>query len=394
MLMGGEFFNLLVAKAGGETEGAKDWLLSNVKNLSRYAIVTHVGKYTQPGIDSKVSFWDSTSANSDTGYLTTAGTGKRQDIAVDGGARYTGLASVLVRDLTEGKTLLEHFQEDTPLIREEVTALGVDYEALRHEILAIKKAPLPKRSDPALRQIYFPVGNDAYHLLSLMPSTTTLTAIRDAVRERQDCERKSRDKKAENYGQSYTVIPHPVKVKVGGDNPQNLSCFNILSSMYMLLPSGPPLLTLRKLRLPRRDFFFNTIPRDWQKDLFLRLRDWMQNEHMPRLAITEAIQEIGIELAGGIQLLAGQLQGAPPGWSDTGNLPDAQKLWLDAKYAAAREENLDWMDEISMDFARWIARTYKRHAQLKKDAIPFGDAEQQYFAEILQVHLKEEVRSE
>lgn len=393
MLMGGAFLDLLVEKAGGEVAGAKDWLRNNIVNLSRYAIVTHVGKYTHPGIDPNVSFWDN-SAQPDAGYLTTSSVGQRQDMVVDGGAAFSALASVLMRPLSDGKTVLAHFQEDTPLIREEVASLGIDYEDLRRKILAIKSPVLPESSDPALRQIYFPVGNDAYHLLSLMPSTTTLTAIRDAVRERQDCERKSRDKKAENYGQSYTVIPHPVKVKVGGDNPQNLSCFNILSSMYMLLPSGPPLLTPRKLRLPRRDFFFNTIPRDWQKDLFLRLRDWMQNEHMPRLAITEAIQEIGIELAGGIQLLAGQLQGAPPGWSDTENLPDAQKLWLDAKYAAAREENLDWTDEISMDFARWIAKAYKRHAQLKKDAIPFGDAEQQYFAKILQVHLKEEVRSE
>lgn len=392
MLMGGAFLDLLVEKAGGEVAGAKDWLRNNIVNLSRYAIVTHVGKYTHPGIDPNVSFWDN-SAQPDAGYLTTSSVGQRQDMVVDGGAAFSALASVLMRPLSDGKTVLAHFQEDTPLIREEVASLGIDYEDLRRKILAIKSPVLPESSDPALRQIYFPVGNDAYHLLSLMPSTTTLTAVRDAVRDRQQRGRESRDKKAENYGQSYTVILHPVKVAFGGSKPQNISCLNDLSSMYML-PSVPPLLAPRKLRLPRRDFFFNTIPHDWQKDLFLRLRDWMKNEYLPRLAVTEAIQEIIVELAGSIQLLAGQLQGAPPGWSDTGNLPDAQKLWLDAKYAAAREENLDWTDEISMDFARWIARTYKRHAQLKKDAIPFGAAEQQYFAKILQVHLKEEVRSE
>lgn len=392
MLMGGAFLDLLVEKAGGEVAGAKDWLRNNIVNLSRYAIVTHVGKYTHPGIDPNVSFWDN-SAQPDAGYLTTSSVGQRQDMVVDGGAAFSALASVLMRPLSDGKTVLAHFQEDTPLIREEVASLGIDYEDLRRKILAIKSPVLPESSDPALRQIYFPVGNDAYHLLSLMPSTTTLTAVRDAVRDRQQRGRESRDKKAENYGQSYTVILHPVKVAFGGSKPQNISCLNDLSGMYML-PSVPPLLAPRKLRLPRRDFFFNTIPHDWQKDLFLRLRDWMKNEYLPRLAVTEAIQEIIVELAGSIQLLAGQLQGAPPGWSDTGNLPDAQKLWLDAKYAAAREENLDWTDEISMDFARWIARTYKRHAQLKKDAIPFGAAEQQYFAKILQVHLKEEVRSE
>lgn len=389
MCMGGAFLDLLVEKAGGEVAGAKDWLRNNIVNLSRYAIVTHVGKYTHPGIDPNVSFWDN-SAQPDAGYLTTSSVGQRQDMVVDGGAAFSALASVLMRPLSDGKTVLAHFQEDTPLIREEVASHGIDYEDLRRKILAIKSPVLPESSDPALRQIYFPVGNDAYHLLSLMPSTTTLTAIRDAVRDRQRQGRESRDKKVENYGQNYTVIPHSVKVAFGGSKPQNISCLNDLSGMYML-PSVPPLLAPRKLRLPRRDFFFNTIPRDWQKELFLHLRDWMKNEHLPRLVVKEAIREILVELAGSIQLLAGQLQGAPLGWSDTGNLPEAQKLWLDAKYAAAREENLDWTDEIAMDFARWITKAYKRHAQLKKDTTPFGDAEQQVFAKILQALLKEEV---
>lgn len=393
MLMGGEFFDLIVSKVDGEKAGARDWLINNVKNLSRYTIVTHVGKYTNPGIDTEVSFWDSSSANSDAGYVTTASAGKRQDIIVDGGAAFTGLSSVLVRPLTDGKTVLEHFQEDTLLVREDVMELGLDYEELRRQILAIKKPEPPEKSSPTLKQVYFPVSKNEYHLLSLMTSTTTLTAVRDAVLERQRQGRESRDKKAETYGQSHTVIPYPIKVAFGGAKPQNLSCFNNLLGMYML-PSVPPLIAPRKIRLPRRDFFFHTIPRYWQKDLFLRLRDWIQNEHSPRLTVTEAIQEICVELAGSIQLLSENLQGAPPGWSDTGNLPEAQRLWLDAKYAAARKENLDWTDEIGMDFARWMARTYKLHVQLKKDTVPFGDAEQQYFAKILQTLLQEEVRSQ
>ena len=392
MLMEGEFFDLIVSKVDGEKACARDWL-SNVKSLSRYSIVTHVGKYTNPGIDTEVSFWDRSSANSDTGYLTTASTGKRHDIIVDGGAAFTGLSSVLIRHLTDEKPALEHFQEDTLLVREDVKELGLDYEDLRRQILAIKKPAPPGKSNPTLKQVYFPVGKNEYHLLSLMTSTTTLTAVRDAVRERQRQGRESRDKKAKTYGQSHTIIPYPIKVAFGGANPQNISCLNDSSGMYML-PSVPPLLAPRKIRLPRRDFFFHTIPRYWQKDLFLRLRDWIQNEHMPRLTVTEAIQEIGVELAGSMQLLAEQLQGAPPGWSDTGNLPEAQRLWLDTKYAAARKENLDWTDEIGMDFARWMARTYKLHVQLKKDTVPFGAAEQQYFAKILQTLLQEEVRSE
>lgn len=392
------FSKMIQEKTADKKMTPISWLEKNRKHLLRYEIVTHVGKYTNPGIQN-LHFWD-TSANSDTGYVTTASVGKRQDITVDGGAAYTGLASVLVRDSTEGKTVLEHFQEDTPHIREEVTSLGVDYEALRHEILAIKKPAFPKRSDPALSQIYFPVEEGEYHLLSLVPSTTVLTALRDAIRDRQQQGIESRKEDSAHYGEAYAALPYVTRVNFGGAQPQNMSALNGKAGMFML-PSIPPLLTPRKMRLPRRSFFADTVPRYWHKETFQRLYYWIQSGQS-RFIAKGKIDRIGLELANHIQLLASRLRELPPGWSEGRDLTLAERYWLDTQYTVSRQEDTSWMEEVSINFGQWVMDAYRRweeneskqDSQFKKGKVLRGESEVRYLAAILHELLQEEVRRE
>lgn len=385
--MEGEFINLVASKKTDKQPNPTAWLAENSVNLPRYALVTHIGKYTHP--DVQIAFWDD-SDGPDTGYLTTASAGKRQDIVVTGGAAYMSMAALLTRTLSDGKTVLEHFQADTSLIREDVAALGLDYEKLRCAVLALQRPAPPKKSDHRLKQVYFPVREGEYHLLSTITSTTVLSTIRDAVLTRRQQAVESRDKKSERYGEAYTELVQPAKIAFGGSKPQNLSCVNDLSGMYML-PSVPPLVAPRKLRFPHRNFFFDSIARYWQADLFQCLHHWIQSD-LPRRQVKEQIEIIGWELAENVQLLALQIREAPPNWSDGKNLSEAQCHWLDAKYTEERTENISWIKEVSRDFGYWVISAYKFHAKLKKGTTPFGDAELRYFAAMLNELLQEEVR--
>ena len=386
------------------------WLEKNRERLQSCALVTHVGKCTHPLIKN-LSFWDS-SANEDTGYLTTASAGKRQDIATDT-AECIGLASVLVQDLTEGKTVLEHFQEDPSQIREEVTSLGVNYEDLRRQVVALKKATVPKRSDPALKQVYFPVGDGAYHLLSLFPSTSLLSAVRAAIQNRKEPQKTSTVQEehagqaapSEQEDHAYAALPHVTRVHFGGGQPQNVSALSMLAldgkaGMFML-PSIPPRFTPRKIRLPRRSFFADTVPRYWHKETFQRLYYWIQSGQS-RSIVKGKIDRIGWELANHIQLLASRLRELPPGWSEGRDLTLAERYWLDTQYTVSRQENTSWMEEVSINFGQWVIAAYQRweenenkqDSQFKKGKMLRGESEVRYLAAILHELLQEEVRRE
>lgn len=380
-------------KKGKQGISPSEWIESNINNTKLYGIVTHVGKYTAP--DAKVALWDS-SDSSDMGYLTTANIGARQDIVAGKGAAFTGLSSVLVRYLSETKTVLQNFQEDTPLIRKEVAMLGYEYEKLRKAILEIKKLESPKASDTTLKQVFFPIGDGNYHLLTVLPSTTMLTALQEKIFACRKKEWESSNKKESNYGESYILIPYPTKVYFGGKKPQNISAFNTGIGFYML-SSEPPHLSNRRLRLPRRSFFKESIPWRWQKEIFQSLHRWIQTK-TERSEAKREIESIGQEMAGKIMLIAAPMREAPAGWSDHdghGDLPRAQRLWLDAKYADERKEDNTWIEEVSLFFGRWVNDSYAALLKQKKEkGDSLGDVGVRHFAAILEEMLQEEVKNE
>lgn len=384
----GEFIDLIAEKVSKKNGSKREWLVKNAENLKRYDIVTHVGKYTNPDI-TELHLWDD-SRDDDAGYVTTASVEQRQDIVVDGGAAFTGLASILVRTLEDGKTVLEHFQEDTPFIRKEVASLGENYEALRQKILSVQRPNQPKRSSPYIKQVYFPVGADQYHILSLVTSTTVLTALRDTVRTQRETAFKCRNQKLIPEGAAYTEIPQPARVAFGGANAQNISALNTSYGAFMLM-SLPPLIPPRTIRPPQKNFFHDTIPYGWQFDTFVLLAYWM-NAAVPRSEAKAHIDTALDELAENIEILARHLQRLPEGWSDKHtSLPMAQRRWLDKKYLAERYEDTAWINDVSRDFASWVIRMYHVYVNLKNNTVPFSDDEHRHIADSLRDILKEEV---
>jgi CRISPR-associated protein Csy1 len=162
----------------------------------------------------------------------------------------------------------------------------------------------------------------------------------------------------------------------GGTKPQNISYLNLQrGGRLSVLPSVPPVLHLRHVKVPRRDFFRETLQR-WQyredcerlSKLYREVRNNMELRRRARrreqLLIAKAMLPV-YQLRSSLE----------PGWSQDGQcaLPQAQKVWLDEVYAETRWQDISWQTEIAKAFTRWLMQT--RESFEGHDKIVLGNAE-------------------
>lgn len=399
----GSIATYIADKAAKKKQTPAEWLESNLKNLDRYWVSSHIGKYTHP--DVAVHLHDD-SGPTGKGYLTTTDTAVQQDIYVEGGSAFMTIASFLVsrfsqketiaeqKDDLEAKTAWQYFNEDSPFIRREIESLGIEYELLREKILHIQLSKIPEESDARLKQVYFPIldHDGEYHLLSILPPSVLMLELTNRIRMAFQVQRKCQDKKSECYGGSYKFFPDLTNVRFGGANVQNVSTRN--SSLGMqVLPSLPPCLTSRKIKMPKRNFFFDSLYwRSFIKMLFhldALLRDRRHN-----LEMRERREDIILDFVEPILYEANRLQTLPAGWSKDTELTKEQAVWLDAAYSNQRQTDTDWIWPVCMDFSRWLVNAYERFCRIieTRKEISLSDAELRSFASTMEDVLKEEVR--
>lgn len=168
-----------------------------------------------------------------------------------------------------------------------------------------------------------------------------------------------------------TIMAH------GGTKPQNISALNNQNGgKTYLLPSIPPVLEKRNVKLPRFDFFKQCLYRKNFQESFKNLHKLIQLE-INNVNIRNAIDKTIGFIVDDVLFIAFKIRQYESGWSTDAahsNLPLAQKIWLDNAYQAKRLEQTEWRDEISQAIARWVLRTYE---DLIKGAFLLGDVELQ-----------------
>ena len=202
------------------------------------------------------------------------------------------------------------------------------------------------------------------------------------------------NKKSETYGQPCEEITELTKISFGGTKPLNISALNSrCRGKTYLLSSLPPSLPARKIRLPKSDFFRESIWYKQQSSTLYRLHAYMKQDRNT-IEIRQEIHDLVNEMISAVLLAAYQIRTGKIGWSEEetySQLPTAQKIWLDDAYAEERKET-SWADDISSSFARWVIRSYEK--LLGEDAIKLGDAEHGFIKKQMETVLKDEVRYE
>ena len=219
-----------------------------------------------------------------------------------------------------------------------------------------------------MKQVYFPIADTEYHLLSILTPSGLIARLKLAIDQLRFSEAtkeaKEKRKKNEHDAIGYADIFDLTVTAYGGTQPQNVSVLNSQNAgRAYLLSSCPPILEKRTVRLPSIDFFAQCLYRKNYQDSFLQLHKFMQLD-LNNIDIRTAIRNLIQFVIDQVLLKGFKIRDYyPEGWSQQeyyASLPKLQRVWLDSMYIEQRENDSEWRNELSEDIARWILRSYEK----------------------------------
>lgn len=355
----------------------EQWLPDAAKRGCQLSMVSHPSKFSHPSAKTSNILVSAQLKND--GYLRSGNIDYQLDVF--GNAAAMDVYKFLIILLSNGKTVLENLEQDSDIIKSLLFGLSIDYEELKTKFLSIKAIDPQIKTDRLVKQVYFPTGVFEYHLLSILTPSGLLTEVKqriDNLRFSENTKQAKEDKRKNNYNANgFADIYDLTIMAYGGTKPQNISALNNQNGgKTYLLPSIPPALEKRNVKLPRFDFFKQCLYRKNFQESFKNLHKLMQLE-INNVNIRNAINKIISFIIDDVLFTAFKIRQYESGWSIDGaysNLPLAQRIWLDDAYQEKRLEQNEWRDEVSQSIARWVLRTYK---DLIQGAFLLGDVELQ-----------------
>ncbi len=345
-----------------------NWLPDAAKRAGQIAVASHPCTFSHPSArKNKNGYVSSIIAKNKPridGFLRSGNVSVEPDAL--GNAAALDVYKFLSLEMSDQRSLLVHIEQESELARQLLDIPSCEYQALRDGFLKMVDSDQASVSSSKIKQVYFPIADGEYHLLSLLTHSGHLFELRkrldalrfgDAVKEAREC------KKTNHFHPAgYQEIFGLTTIGFGGTKPQNISVLNNQNAgKAHLLASIPPELTPRDIRLPRTDFFkesFNA----WQAKEVL--------ESLHRLFLTDynninlrdgrdyRIQQyvdLVIEKMWQVRLFleaySGELSSA---------LPLEQKIWLYPEFAEQRQQEDEWLDKIIRHIARGLINHYSR----------------------------------
>ncbi len=364
----------------------QNWISDAAKRASQLTIASHPSKFSHP--DAKTTSIIANVAKNNDGYLRSGNVDC--DLDVFGNAAALDVYKFLNLKLSDGNSILHHFEQDSAGIKTSFCEFGLNYLELKKEFLAIKESQSSQSSktDRLVKQVYFPIGQD-YHQLSILTNSGLVTKVKKQIDEirfaEKNKEAKEARKKNEFYkeGEGFDDILDLTVMKYGGTKPQNISILNNQNGgRAYLLPCLPPKFEKREFLLPTYDFFENVLQIKDFKIEFLKLAKLIKDSRN-NIAIREYRHDlIDNIITKVLEYVISIKNNAKSGWSNDEkyrNLPKSQKIWLDNFNEDKRDLDQDWSDEISHKFAEWIIETYQNLH--KKSYETLGEAEFIYIRE-------------
>ena len=303
-----------------------------------------------------------------------------------GNAQTITVGRFLCLKMEDGNTFLWHIEERTDLSRKVLNTSMESYDSLRENFLAIKTHSKVPMTDARIKQVYFPVGEGEYHQLSVLTPSGIIFEMKNRIDS--DELKKMREMRKENQYSEKNFFDFfgLVTIGYGGAQPQNISVlnFNNRGKSY-LLPSVPPALEMRNVRLPRYDFFIESLwfsGKRWEEHfeyLDKQFQDKRNNQEI-RAKIGRIIIGIFYEIMGFVKKIR---RVESDNWSLRKNyekLPTYQKNILDKGRTSECSESDK--REFFKDSARWIVFRYNKGFG-KKSGINLSDTEMRSFYEVI-----------
>ena len=369
-----------------------EWLTSAASRAGQINLVTHALKFTHS--DARGSSIFSAGSAVPANYLSTPTLNKPALDAV-GNAAALDVAKLLQTEV-EGDSLIASLQ------RGEVSALQPftdDSQLLESWVNGFKQVLVDKQpaSHKLAKQLYFPVGESQYHLLSPLFSSSLAHALNQRITFTRFSDESKAARTAMNARQRHTTplvsYPGTAIMSMGGTKPQNISYLNSVrgGKVWLLSCASPGWNSLIKPPLKDSSIFHfsNEIGRQ-TRPVIARLKRFLNRVqplastveiHQQRLAMTDEIIDIVFNYVLEVQNLA-ERQPELQGWSmqPECRLKRSQQLWLDPYRSLADDdfrferEGGDWKKAVAQDFGHWLIR------QLHSDQLRMGKAERREFS--------------
>lgn len=362
----GMLMDYVKEKAKEKEKTPVEWLQNIATKASQCRIGTHIGRFVHPSAN--VLLQDMLPEADVKGYVTTSSV--NCDIDISTNAAYLGTAKFLLLELDDGITVYEHMKKDPIFLAKELSDLDMDFVALQQAFLSADDASVTTATDERLRQVYFPLENKDYHLLTVLPPSSVAIELRKRIRDMEFHAKQVR--KNEIPDTSYETVFDLTEIAYGGTKPQNISTQNSNNGgRTYLLPSLSPLWKELQVTIPNEEFFVNTVYVKDYRELFQELhKTYRQYKNNMEIRATARKQECCI--IDSVLIKAYALQEKAPGWSHNTNLDKAECIWLDGEYAR-EQQNQDWQEEIAEKFAKWFVDNYKKING--RNSVELGDAE-------------------
>ncbi|RDH43675.1 type I-F CRISPR-associated protein Csy1 [Zooshikella ganghwensis] len=344
------------------------WLENAAKRVEQIQLVTHAVKYSHPSAKGSSHYLEVNSSLQQHALLTTHSIGDERREDVVGNAAALDVYKFLTIDI-QGKPLLTRLLNDEIEVK---AALSEDTKISEQLAAAFKGITLSRgvvASHKLVKQIYFPIAEQNYHLLSPLYPTCLVQAVYDKIRNDRfgDEAKAAREARFERkmHDNGYNEYPNLVIQKFGGTKPQNISQLN--SQRYgesWLLASCPPIWKSQPVKPPisLTSVFSKGLRRKSINERVKLLRKFLTKTKYNNVAIRDKRAQLVQNIIDDILQYAASVQRHKPGWSaDTQcNLNIAEQYWLDPYRAdsdkAFKEKRMltNWEETVCEGFAKWL----------------------------------------
>lgn len=338
-----------------------EWLPDAAKRVTQLSMVSHPSKFSHPS--AKTSSVIANVEQRNDGYLRSGNV--EYSLDVFGNAAAMDVFKFLSLPLNEELTVLDGFEENDQGLKNLIADAKLNFETLSVEFLKIKATDNSIRTDHLVKQVYFPVSEANYHLLSILTPSGLITRLKqsiDVMRFSEETKQaKESRKKNEHHEVGYSDIFGLTVTAYGGTQPQNVSVLNSQNAgRAYLLSSCPPVFENRNIKLPSQDFFQQCLY--WKKfsSEFESLQKYVTeiNNQLTRKKIKKILRKMVED----ILFIAFCVRKNEKGWSKKEHYQSLvlkQKIWLDDAYLDVRQTENEWRDEIARRTAKWILDSFE-----------------------------------
>ncbi len=375
------------------------WIADAAHRVKQIRLVTHAIKYSHPDARGSSLYSDGCKVAGEK-LVGTHTLGKQRSLDVVGNAANLDVYKFLSLEV-EGVPLWQRARDQDAALLAALPGSAEENQAWVESFASLAKDDPKPVSHQLAKQVYWPLGENNYHLLQPLFPTSLVQSVYDTLRRARFSEETETAREAKRDGkphaQGFRDWPKLLIQKFGGTKPQNISQLNSeRHGETWLLPSLPPSWRQMGLRPPmhmntvfkRLPYRFDHKAKELERYL-ASVKDWNNRDIRDGRAcrVSEIIDDL-------IHFGFSFMDELSAGWSadEDCKLDDVERYWLDPNRNdedfQQQRSSTDWPRDIADRFGKWLnSRLHKRYK------LPVGDREhhewRREFESELADHLRE-----